>query len=168
VSISRGTVKGGGITTIGKGNLFLAASHVGHDCRVGNHTLFVNGATLAGHVTVEDFATVGAFSPVHQFCRIGRYAYVGASTVITQDVPPFSLIVTERGTKCYGINAIGLERKGFSAERVKSLQNAFRLLLRSKLNTSQAIAKMRDQMAGSQDVLELIRFIETAERGIVK
>jgi UDP-N-acetylglucosamine acyltransferase len=168
VSISRGTVKGGGITTIGNGNLFLAASHVGHDCRVGNHTLFVNGATLAGHVTVEDFATVGAFSPVHQFCRIGRYAYVGASTVITQDVPPFSLIVTERGTKCYGINAIGLERKGFSAERVKSLQHAFRVLLRSKLNTSQAIAKMRDQMAGSQDVQELIRFIETAQRGIVK
>jgi UDP-N-acetylglucosamine acyltransferase len=168
VSISRGTVKGGGVTTIGNGNLFLAASHVGHDCRVGNHTLFVNGATLAGHVTVEDFVTVGAFSPVHQFCRIGRYAYVGASTVITQDVPPFSLIVTERGTKCYGINAIGLERKGFSAERLKSLQQAFRLLLRSRLNTSQAVAKMREQMAGSEDVAELVHFIETAERGIVK
>jgi UDP-N-acetylglucosamine acyltransferase len=135
---------------------------------VGNHTLFVNGATLAGHVTVEDFVTVGAFSPVHQFCRIGRYAYVGASTVITQDVPPFSLIVTERGTKCYGINAIGLERKGFSAERLKSLQQAFRLLLRSRLNTSQAVAKMREQMAGSEDVAELVHFIETAERGIVK
>src|SRR5207245_2969916 len=90
VSVRRGTGKGGGITTIGSGNLFLAYSHVGHDSRVGNNTLFVNGATLAGHVEVEDFATVGAFSPVHQFCRIGRYAYVGASTVVTQDVPPFS------------------------------------------------------------------------------
>jgi len=168
VSISRGTVKGGGITKIGNGNLFLAASHVGHDCTVGNNTLFVNGATLAGHVTVEDFVTVGAFCPVHQFCRLGRYAYIGASTVITQDVPPFSLIVTERGTKCYGINTVGLERKGFSPERLKSLQQAFRLLLRSKLNTSQALGKMREQMAGSEDVQELIRFIETAERGIVK
>jgi UDP-N-acetylglucosamine acyltransferase len=168
VSISRGTVKGRGVTTIGDDNLFLAASHVGHDCRVGNHTLFVNGATLAGHVTVEDFATIGAFSPVHQFCRIGRYAYVGAATVITQDVPPFSLIVTERGTKCYGVNAIGLERKGFSVERLEALRQAFRLLLRSKLNTSQAVSKMRERMGGSEDVQELIRFIETAERGIVK
>jgi UDP-N-acetylglucosamine acyltransferase len=168
VSISRGTVKGRGVTTIGDDNLFLAASHVGHDCRVGNHTLFVNGATLAGHVTVEDFATIGAFSPVHQFCRIGRYAYVGAATVITQDVPPFSLIVTERGTKCYGVNAIGLERKGFSVDRLEALRQAFRLLLRSKLNTSQAVGKMRERMGGSEDVQELIRFIETAERGIVK
>ena len=168
VSISRGTVKGGGITRIGSGNLFLAASHVGHDCNVGSNTLFVNGATLAGHVTVEDFVTVGAFCPVHQFCRLGRYAYIGASTVITQDVPPFSLIVTERGTKCYGINTIGLERKGFSPERLKSLQQAFRLLLRSKLNTTQALNKMREQMAGSEDVQELVRFIEAAQRGIVK
>jgi UDP-N-acetylglucosamine acyltransferase len=168
VSISRGTAKGGGTTRVGNRNLFLAASHVGHDCQVGSHTLFVNGATLAGHVTVEDFATLGAFSPVHQFCRIGRYAYIGASTVITQDVPPFSLIVTERETKCFGVNTIGLERKGFSAERVKLLQQAFRVLLRSKLNTSQAIAKMREQMAASEDVQELIRFIEAAERGIVK
>src|SRR5882672_3260849 len=168
VTVSRGTQKGGGKTSLGNDNFFLAYSHVGHDCVIGSHTLFVNGATLAGHVTVEDFVTVGAFSPVHQFCRLGRYAYIGASTVITQDVPPFSLIVTERGTKCYGINTIGLERKGFSAERLKFLQQAFRLLLRSKLNTSQAIGKMREQMAGSQDVQELIRFIEAAERGIVK
>ena len=168
VTISRGTVKGGGVTTIGNRNLFLASSHVGHDCKVGSQTLFVNGATLAGHVTVDDFATIGAFSPVHQFCRIGCYAYIGAATVITQDVPPFSLIVTERETKCFGVNTIGLERKGFSAERLKALQQAFRVLLRSKLNTSQAIAKMREQLAGSEDVQELIRFIEAAERGIVK
>ena len=88
----------------------------------------MNGATLAGHVTVEDFVTVGAFSPVHQFCRLGRYAYIGACTVITQDVPPFSLIVTERETRCFGVNTIGLERNGFSAERIKQLQKAFRLL----------------------------------------
>jgi UDP-N-acetylglucosamine acyltransferase len=168
VTISRGTVKGGGKTTIGSGSLFQASSHVGHDCHVGDNTLFVNSATLAGHVTVEDFATIGFASPVHQFCRVGRYAYVGASTVITQDVPPFSIVVTERETKCFGVNTIGLERKGFSAERLKTLQHAFRLLLRSKLNTTQALAEMRNSLAGSADVEELIRFLETAERGFVK
>jgi UDP-N-acetylglucosamine acyltransferase len=168
VTISRGTVGGGGKTTIGNENFFLASSHVGHDCHVGSHTLFVNGATLAGHVTVEDYATIGFQSPVHQFCRVGRYAYIGASTVITQDVPPFSRVVTERDTKSYGVNTIGLERKGFSEERLKVLQRAFRLLLRSKMNTTQALAEMRKTFGESEDVRELILFIETAERGIVK
>jgi len=168
VTITRGTKKGGGITRIGNNNFFLSYSHVGHDCQVGSHTLFVNGATLAGHVTVQDFVTVGAFSPVHQFCRLGRYAYIGACTVITQDVPPFSLIVTERETKCFGANTIGLERKGFSAERIQALQRAFRLLLRSKKNTTQALEEMRKTLAGSDDVQELIAFVEKAERGIVK
>jgi UDP-N-acetylglucosamine acyltransferase len=168
VTVSRGTAKGGGTTTIGSRNLFLASSHVGHDCRVGDNTLFVNGATLAGHVIVEDFATIGFSSPVHQFCRVGRYSYIGASTVITQDVPPFALIVNERETKCFGVNKIGLERKGFSPERVKSLATAFRLLLRSKLNTNQALEEMRKSLGQSSDVAELIQFVETAERGIVK
>lgn len=168
VTISRGTVKGGKMTRIGDNNFFLAYSHVGHDCQVGSNTLFVNGATLAGHVTVQDFVTVGAFSPVHQFCRLGRYAYIGASTVITQDVLPFSLIVTERETKCFGPNTIGLERKGFSAERIKTLQKAFRLLLRSRKNTTQALEEMRNSLTNSEDVKEMIEFVEKAERGIVK
>jgi UDP-N-acetylglucosamine acyltransferase len=168
VTVSRGTQKGGGKTSLGDDNFFLAYSHVGHDCQVGSHTLFVNGATLAGHVTVEDFVTVGAFCPVHQFCRIGRYAYIGASTVITQDVPPFSKIVTERETQNFGINAIGLERKGFSPERMQALKRAYRLLVRSKLNTSQALAEMKKLLGDSADVQELVRFIEGAERGIVK
>ena len=168
VTVSRGTVKGGGKTTIGNRNLFLASSHVGHDCHVGDNNLFVNGATLAGHVTVEDFATIGFSSPVHHFCRVGRYAYIGASTVITQDVPTFSLVVTERETTCFGVNKVGLQRKGFSEERMQALNQAFRLLLRSKLNTNQALSEMRASLADSPDVAELIRFIETAERGIVK
>jgi UDP-N-acetylglucosamine acyltransferase len=168
VTISRGTKKGGGTTRIGSNNLFLAYSHVGHDCQIGSGTLFVNGATLAGHVTVQDYVTIGSFSPVHQFCRLGRYAYIGACTVITQDVPPFSLIVTERETRCYGTNTIGLERKGFSAERVKRLQKAFRMLTRSKKNTSQAMEELRKTMGESEDVKELIEFVEKAERGIVK
>jgi len=168
VTVSRGTQKGGGRTCLGNENFLLAYSHVGHDCRIGSHTLFVNGATLAGHVTIEDFVTIGAFCPVHQFCRIGRYAYIGASTVITQDVPPFSKVVTERETRSFGINTIGLERKGFSAERLQALKRAYRLLMRSKLNTSQALAEMKKTLGDSADVQELIRFIETAERGIVK
>jgi UDP-N-acetylglucosamine acyltransferase len=168
VTISRGTHHGGGTTRIGSGNLFMAYSHVGHDCQIGSHTIFVNGATLAGHVTVEDHANIGAFSPVHQFCRIGKHAYVGACTVITQDVPPFSMVVTERETHCFGLNKVGLERRGFSAERTEAIEQAFRLLLRSKLNTTQAIERMRETLSGSDDVKELIAFIESAQRGLVK
>jgi UDP-N-acetylglucosamine acyltransferase len=168
VTVSRGTTKGGGITRVGNHNFFLSSSHVGHDCQIGSNTLFVNGATLAGHVTVQDFVTLGAFSPVHQFCRLGRYAYIGACTVITQDVLPFSLIVTERETRCFGANVIGLERKGFTPERIQALQRAFRLLTRSKKNTTQALDEMRKSLADSSDVAEMIEFVEHAERGIVK
>ena len=168
VTISRGTKKGGAVTRVGDDNFFLSYSHVGHDCQVGNGTLFVNGATLAGHVTVQDFVTIGAFSPVHQFCRLGKYAYIGASTVITQDVLPFSLIVTERETRCFGANTIGLERKGFSPERIQALQRAFKILLRSKKNTTQALEDMRKTLGDSADAQEMITFVEKAERGIVK
>lgn len=168
VTVSRGTRKGGGATRVGNDNFFLSYSHVGHDCQIGSGTLFVNGATLAGHVTVEDFVTVGAFSPVHQFCRLGKYAYIGACTVITQDVLPFSLIVTERETKCFGANTIGLERKGFSPERIQVLQRAFKLLVRSKKNTTQALEELRKALGDSDDVQEMIAFVEKAERGIVK
>lgn len=167
-TVNRGTAKGGGVTRVGHRNLIMSYAHIAHDCHVGDHTVFVNGATLAGHVTVDDHAQVGAFCPVHQFCRIGRHAYIAAHTVITQDVPPFSKIVAPRETRCYGLNAVGLERAGFSPERIESLEQAYRLLLRSKLNTSQAIAKMRETLAASPDVLQLIDFIETAERGVTK
>lgn len=171
VTVSRGTANGGGVTTIGSGNLFMAYSHVAHDCRIGDHTIFANGATLAGHVVVEDYASIGAFSPVHQFCRIGRHAYIGACTVITQDVPPFSLVVTERETKCFGVNTIGLERRGFAPDRIRSIEQAYRLLLRSKLNTTQAIAKMRATLNGSADVQEIVQFLEAGRhsgRGMTK
>src|SRR5271167_465433 len=168
VTISRGTTKGGGVTRLGNDNFFLSYSHVGHDSRVGNSTLFVNGATIAGHVDVEDFVTIGAFSPVHQFCRLGKYAYIGACTVITQDVLPFSLIVTERETKCFGANTVGLERKGFSPERIKALQRAFKLLVRSKKNTTQAVEEIRKDLGDSADVQEMLSFVEKAARGIVK
>jgi UDP-N-acetylglucosamine acyltransferase len=168
VSVNRGTAGGGGVTRIGHDNLILAYSHIAHDCQIGSHTLFVNGATLAGHVTVEDHATVGAFCPVHQFCRIGRYAYIAANTVITQDVLPYSKTVAPRETRCYGVNAIGLEREGFSKERIAAIEKAFRLLLKSRLNTTQAVQRIREHLGGSEDVGLLLRFIESAERGIAK
>ena len=168
-TVNRGTVKGGGVTRVGSHNLIMSYAHIAHDCVIGDHTIFVNGATLAGHVTVEDYATVGAFCPVHQFCRIGRHAYIAAQTVITQDVPPFSKIVAPRDTRCYGVNTVGLERHGFSPERIQSIEQAYRLLLRSKLNTSQAVEKMREALAQSEDVQTLIEFIEsTADRGLTK
>jgi len=168
VTVSRGTVQGGGVTRIGSHGLFMTCAHIAHDCIIGDYVIFANAATLAGHVIVEDHATLGAFSPVHQFCRIGRYAYVGASTVITQDVPPFSRIVSERETRCYGVNTIGLERGGFPPDRIEAIERAYRLLLRSKLNTTQAIERMRATLNGSADVAELIAFIESAERGLTK
>ncbi len=168
VTVNRGTPIGGGVTRIGSHNLFLAYAHIAHDCHIGDHTLFVNGATLGGHVTVEDHATVGAFCPVHQFCRIGRHAYVAAYTVITQDVLPYSKTVAPRETRCFGVNTIGLERTGFSKERVQKIERAFRLLLRSKLNTAEALAKIRAELEGDEDVEYLVRFVETAERGIAR
>jgi UDP-N-acetylglucosamine acyltransferase len=167
-TVSRGTKKGGGVTRLGSHNLIMAYAHIGHDCVVGDHTIFVNGATLAGHVTIEDYATIGNFSPVHQFCRVGRHAYVAAHTVITQDVPPFAKVAAPRNTTCYGVNSVGLTRQGFSADRIEAIEKAFRLLLRSKLNTTQALEKMRGTLGDSEDVLTLIRFIESAERGLTK
>jgi len=166
VTVNRGTA--GGVTRIGNQNLFMVYAHIAHDCHVGSHIVFANGATLAGHVTVEDYATVGAFSAVHQFCRTGRYSYIGGFTVITQDVPPFSKVVTQRETRCYGVNTIGLERRGFDVGRIRAIEQAYRLLLRSKLNTTQAIEQMRATLNGSADVEELIQFIESAERGLTK
>jgi UDP-N-acetylglucosamine acyltransferase len=167
-TVNRGTVKGGGVTRIGSHNLIMCYAHIAHDCVVGDYTIFVNGATLAGHVTVEDYAQIGAFCPVHQFCRIGMHSYIAAHTVITQDVPPFSKVVAPRGTRCYGVNTVGLERHGFSPERIESIERAYRLLLRSKLNTTQALEKMRGTLSHSEDVLTLVKFIESAERGLTK
>jgi UDP-N-acetylglucosamine acyltransferase len=167
-TVNRGTAQGRGVTRLGSHNLLMSYSHVAHDCTLGNHIVMVNGATLAGHVIIEDHATVGAFCPVHQYCRIGRHAYIAAQTVITQDVPPFAKVVAPRETRCYGVNSVGLERQGFTDERLAAIEQAYRLLLRSKMNTTQALERMRESLAGSADVEELVRFIEGAERGITK
>jgi UDP-N-acetylglucosamine acyltransferase len=166
VTISRGTVKGGGVTRVGSNCLIMAYAHIGHDSQVGSHCILANAATLAGHVTIEDHVTVGAFSPIHQFCTVGEHAYIGGGTIVTQDVLPFSLTSSRRENKAFGINKIGLVRKGFSPERLERLQKAFRLLLAAKMNTTQALEKMR-QLEG-EDVALLVSFIERSQRGVIK
>lgn len=135
VTVHRGTIKGGGRTTIGNGNYFMDYAHVGHDCRIGNECVFINNATLAGHVTVDDFVTMSGFTGVHQFCRIGRYAFLGGDTIVTQDVVPFSRVVGSRPARLYGLNVVGLRRRGLSAERRNALKSMFKLLFYSGLST---------------------------------
>ncbi len=168
VTINRGTVKGGGLTRVGSHNLIMAYTHIAHDCRIGDHIIMANAATLGGHVIVEDWATVGALCPVHHFVRIGKCAFIGGGTTITRDVLPFSKTSAERGTHAYGLNAVGLERRGFSKERIRKIHHAYRLLLASKLNTSQALEKMKSETDRGEDVDLLIRFIEESERGVIK
>jgi UDP-N-acetylglucosamine acyltransferase len=168
VTINRGTAKGGGVTRIGSHTLLMAYSHIGHDSVIGDRAMLVNGATLAGHVTVEEWAVVGALCPVHQFVRIGAHSYIGGGTVITKDVLPFSKCVTPRHTQTYGMNAVGLARRGFSQERIRKIHHAFRVLLNSKLNTTQALEKLKAEGDQGEDVAMLLEFIETAERGVIK
>jgi len=166
VTISRGTTKGGGVTRLGSDCLIMAYAHIGHDSQVGSHCILANAATLAGHVIIEDYATVGAFSPVHQFCTVGAYAFIGGGTIVTQDVLPFSLTSSRRENKAFGINKIGLARRGFAPQRLDLLQKAFRMLLAAKMNTTQALEKMRT--LEGDDVAKLVAFIERSHRGVIK
>ena len=168
VTINRGTVKGGGVTRVGNYNLIMAYTHVAHDCVIGDRVILANAATLGGHVTVEDWAVVGAMCPVHQYVRIGAHSYIGGGTTITKDVLPFSKTVAARDTHAYGLNALGLERRGFSKERIRKIHHAYKVLLASKLNTSQALERLKADSNGGEDVEMLIRFIESSERGVIK
>jgi UDP-N-acetylglucosamine acyltransferase len=166
VTISRGTVGGGGCTRLGSGCLLMAYSHIGHDCQVGSHVIMANSATLAGHVDIEDYATVGAFCPVHQHCRVGKYAFIGGGTIVTQDVLPFSLTSARRENKAFGINKVGLMRRGFTPKRLQTLHRAFRLLMAGNMNTTQALEKMHS--LEGDDVALLAAFVERSERGVIK
>ncbi len=146
----------------------MAYTHIAHDCFIGDHVIMANSATLGGHVIVEDWATVGALCPIHHFVRIGKYSFVGGGTTVTRDVLPFSKTVAARDTHAYGINAIGLERHGFSAERIRKIHHAYKVLLASKLNTSQALEKLKAEADRGEDVDMLIEFIESSERGVIK
>ena len=167
VNVHRGTKGGGGNTRIGDHNFLMAYAHIGHDSVLGNHIIMANAATLAGHVVIEDHATVGAFSGIHQFCRVGTHGYVGGYSVITKDVLPYSKTVSERNTKAYGPNIIGLERKGFTPRQIQDVKAAFRLLLQSKLNTTQAVESIKAQL-NSAEVQIIVDFIEKSDRGVIK
>jgi UDP-N-acetylglucosamine acyltransferase len=166
-TVHRGTAGGGGTTSIGSGNLFMAYSHVAHDSHVGDRTVFTNNATLAGHVEVGDDAVIGAFSAVHQFCRVGRHAYIGGYTVVTMDALPFAKTVGQKAT-FYGLNTIGLRRKGFSRETVRRLDRAMALLVGGGLNTRQALDRIAEEVGDDPEVVYLCEFVRGARRGFVK
>jgi UDP-N-acetylglucosamine acyltransferase len=167
VTIHRGTKGGGGITQIGDDCFLMAQAHVAHDCVIGNQVIMANAATLAGHVAVHDRANIGAYSGVHQFCRIGREAYVGGYSVVVKDALPFALTVGNHA-KCYGLNKVGARRRGYSRETIDALHHAFHLLLSAKLNTSQAVEQIRAEIKSVSEVDELVTFIESSQRGVVK
>jgi UDP-N-acetylglucosamine acyltransferase len=168
VTIHRGTQGGGLLTSIGDDCLLMTYSHVAHDCRIGSHVILGNSVGLAGHVTVEDWADISPFSGVHQFCRIGRHAFVGPYSVIKQDVMPYSLTSHQPEVQVFGANAVGLTRRGVEKESIEALQTAFRLLTRAGLNTSQAVERIRAEVPECVEVEQLLEFIAGSERGVVK
>lgn len=167
VNIHRGTPNGGGVTRIGAHGLFMIATHIAHDCQVGNSVLFANQGTLAGHVHVGDFATIGALSAVHQFCHVGEYAFVGGGTIATKDVLPFMKTVGSRPARCYGPNSIGLQRKGFADERVDAIKRAWRFLHSGKLTTSEAVERIRTELADLPDAQRIADFVTQTSRGVI-
>jgi UDP-N-acetylglucosamine acyltransferase len=167
-TINRGTTGGGGRTTIASNSFFMAYSHVAHDCHVGSNVIFANNATLAGHVEVGDFATVGAFSAVHQFCRVGEHAFIGGATMATLDVLPFVKTVGSRPSKTYGVNSIGLERKGFSKETIDALSRAYRILIRSKLKLADALIRIETDLSIYPEARYFAEFVRQSKRGIIR
>jgi UDP-N-acetylglucosamine acyltransferase len=167
VTIHRGTEGGGMLTEVGDDCLVMAQAHIAHDCIIGNRVIMANGATLAGHVLIEGGANIGAYSGVHQFCRIGREAYVGGYSVVVKDALPYALTVGNHA-RCYGLNVKGMKRRGYERDTISTLHHAFHLLLSSRLNTSQALSAIREEIKGSTEVDELVRFIETSKRGVIK
>ena len=167
VTVHRGTEGGGGLTKIGDDNLLMAQAHVAHDCRIGNEVIMANAATLAGHVEIADRANIGAYSGVHQFCRIGLEAFVGGYSVIVKDALPFA-VSQGNHAKCYGLNRVGMWRRGYAKETIEKLHRAYHLLLSAKLNTTQAVEKIKEEIKDCAEVDLLIDFIETSQRGVVK
>lgn len=165
-TLHRGTEHGGGLTTVGDDNFFMTGSHIAHDCHVGNTNIFANSATLAGHVDVGDFCTVGAFSAVHQFCRVGSHAFMGGFTAATLDVLPYMKTVGTRETKSYGVNTIGLRRRGFAEASIEGLNKAHRLLFHSGLLREEALQRVQAELGGIPEVDFLLRFIQESKRGI--
>jgi UDP-N-acetylglucosamine acyltransferase len=168
VTIHRGTAGGGLVTSIGDDNLVMAYSHIAHDCHVGHHCILVNNTTLGGHVVIEDWVEIAGLSAVHQFCRVGKHAMVGGGSIVTRDVLPYSITVEGRDARLVGANKVGLERRGFEAGTIDALHKTFRLLKSDKLNTTQAMEKIREEVPGGDEVDEVLRFIGASARGVIK
>jgi UDP-N-acetylglucosamine acyltransferase len=168
VTIHRGTEGGGLLTEIGDDNLLMTYTHVAHDCLIGNHVILGNSVGLAGHVIIDDWADVSPFSGVHQFCRIGKHAFIGPYSVIKQDVMPYSLTSNQPEVQVFGANSVGLQRRGFAKESIEALHTAFRLLTRAGLNTSQAIERVQVEVESCAEVEELLAFIASSQRGVIK
>jgi UDP-N-acetylglucosamine acyltransferase len=166
-TIHLGTVTGDGETTIGDENLFMAYSHVAHDCHIGNNVIMANGATLAGHISVEDHARLGGLSAVHQFVRIGSHVMVGGGAMVGQDVPPYTMASGDRAI-LHGLNLVGLKRSGFSDEVIADLKKAYKILIRSNLRTEEALVRIRKEIAMSPEVSHFVEFVEKSERGICR
>jgi UDP-N-acetylglucosamine acyltransferase len=167
VTVHRGTAGGGGTTSIGDGNLLMAQAHVAHDCQLGDEIIMANAATLAGHVEIADRANIGAYSGVHQFCRIGLEAFVGGYSVVVKDAPPFAVIQGNHA-KCYGLNRVGMKRRGYPKDVIEKLHHAYHLLLSAKLNTTQALERIKAEIADCKEVDLLVEFYETSRRGVVR
>ena len=167
VTIHRGTAGGGGTTRIGDGHLLMAQAHIAHDCQLGSGIIMANAATLAGHVEIDDRASIGAYSGVHQFCRIGLEAFVGGYSVVVKDAMPYATIQGNHA-KCYGLNTLGMKRRGYSRETIEKLSRAFHFLLSSKLNTTQAVERIESEITDSPEVDRLVDFIRSSKRGVVK
>lgn len=166
-TMHRGTEEGGGATTVGDDNIFMVSSHVAHDCHIGNQTVFANGATLAGHVQVGDGAVVGAFSGIHQFCRVAREAYIGGYSVVTQDALPWVLTVGNRASS-HGINSVGLERKGYPGDVMNAIKSCYMTLFRSKMRLEEALAKVEAELGQYDEVRYFIDFVRSSKRGICR
>ena len=167
VTVSRGTAGGGGVTQIGDGNLFMAYAHIAHDARVGSRIVFANAATLAGHVEVGDDATVGAFSGIHQFCRVARHAFIGGYSVVTQDALPWVLTVGNRAVS-HGVNIVGLKRKGYPHETIDAIKRCYMTLFRSKLLLDDAIARVEAESGSIAEVRYFLEFVRASKRGVVR
>ena len=167
VTIHRGTAGGGMLTRVGDDCLIMAQAHIAHDCLIGDGVIMANAATLAGHVIIEDRANVGAYSGIHQFCRVGKEAYIGGYSVVVKDALPFALTVGNHA-KCYGLNTVGMKRRGYRREALDHLHHAFHLLLSAKLNTTQAIERIKEEISDSSEVTDLLTFIEASTRGVTK
>ncbi|MBN1272155.1 MAG: acyl-ACP--UDP-N-acetylglucosamine O-acyltransferase [Candidatus Aminicenantes bacterium] len=168
VTVNRGSPKGGGQTVVGSDNYFMISSHIAHDCHVGDEVIFMNSVGLAGHVFIDDFVTISAFTGIHQFCRVGKHSFIGAYSALSQDVLPYIRVAGSRPTRFYGINAVGLRRRGFKRDKINTLKKFIHIIFFSDLNTTQAVERIEKEFPPTEEREEILTFIKESQRGLIK